>query len=519
MAHWNIANDPSNFGRDYLYHWGELSDPGLAQGASEIVPWPDTYWPMMEDGYNQRWQGSSTLSPVELYDRAFNNWVPEGGFDAYLQLIRFSSPGVAYEGEYYERYGKSARWAHVKGGNYLARVLTSPDGDPLWDPESHQENIEWGGIEEWWSHNHAWAAAAIMAPEPQDAVTLNGVTFEVADIKALINATYEGGGSLFLGSRCNAKEVQRDGHGRIIDPECRDVNPGAFHVVILNHMGMRKRSFIIDATYNFEVWNQPVRDYQIQRQEEVSLEAALELLGRTDVSGYPYNRDAKRFVHVKMKLRYVVAASASKEPYLPDIDDYTRTHHYNYLLELKDDGDIDGGEWIEDQPHPDFMWAPIGPSDVRESGFEGETIITVANVQQLIELSTSPEVPAVSRNVHYYLSTPAAIIPDNNPNGVSDIITIADAFTIASIRVNVDITHPYRGDLVIKLIGRDNAAVTLLDRAGGGSEDVHETFTVSAFNGQDARGDWTLKVIDTVGQDTGTLDGWVITIITKPGNK
>jgi len=71
--HWNDANDPANFGRDYEYDWDELKGTELAHGASDIIPWPDTYWPMTEDGYNQRWLGSSTLSPVEKYDKAFNN--------------------------------------------------------------------------------------------------------------------------------------------------------------------------------------------------------------------------------------------------------------------------------------------------------------------------------------------------------------------------------------------------------------------------------------------------------------
>ena len=519
MDAWNNANDPANFARDFYFNWEDLNKPELAQGASEITPWPDTYWPMKKDGYNQRWQGGNTLSPVELYDKAFNNWVPEGGFDAYRQLTRFISPGVAYDGEYYEKYGKATKWAHIKGGNYKARILTSPDGEPLWDQENNQDNIEWGGIEDWWGHNHAWASAAIMVPEPQHAVTINGVTFEVSDIKALIAATNEGGNSLFLGSRCNKKEVQRDVHGRIINDECRDVNPGAFHVVTLNRMGIRKQSFVMDATYNYEVWNQPCLDYEIEHQEEVPLEVALELLGRIDVSEYPYNDRAKRFVHVKMKFRYVVAASASKEPYLSKIDDYIRIHNYEYLLELKGNGEIIGGEWIEDQPHPDFIWAlTSGPNNVHE-GWYGEILISVENVQRLIDLSTSPEVPSSSSNVHYYMSTPGAIIPDNDPSGISDTIKIPDALTISSMRISLDITHTYRGDLIIKLIDKDNTSVTLFNREGGGYDDVHRTFTVSDFNGQDACGDWTLKVIDTAGIDTGTLDGWVITVITKSGNE
>ncbi len=512
---WNNANDPANFGRDYEYNWEELNKAELAHGASEIVPWPDTYWPMQSDGYNNRWQGNSTMSPAEKYDKAFNGWEPEGGFEAFMALKKFHSPGGSYDGDYYEKYGKAAQWAHEKGGNYAARVLTAPDGTPQWDQESTEENIEWGGIEGWWGHCHAWSPAAMMAPEPQHSVTVNGVTFEVGDIKALIESTYEGGGSMFLGGRCNTKEVERDEHGRIIADECRDTNAGAFHVVLLNRMGIRKLSFVIDATYDFEVWNQPSRDYTIELQEEVDLPAALQLVKRTDVTEYPYNDDAKRFVHVKTKFRYVVEGSASTTPYLDRIDSYTRTKYYEYLLELDEDGNIIGGEWIDDNPHPDFIWAPIGPSDVRSGGYWGDTVIKRADVQQLIDLATSTvEPPPVTGDEHVYESTPGTEIPDNDETGITDTINVPDRLTIAGLRVTVDITHTYVGDLTISLV-RNDTTVALMSREGGSADDVHKTFEVADLNGQDASGDWSLKVVDGANADVGTLDGWTLNVITE----
>ncbi len=506
------SNDPSSWGA-MEYNWEELNKPELAHGASEIVPWPDTYWPMTEDGYNQRWLGSSTLSPVEKYDKAFNNWVPESGFETYLTYKPFSYPGQSYSAEYYAELGPAASWAHEKGGNYRARVLTDPDGTPKWDEESTEDAVEWGGIEGWWGHCHAWSPAAFMAPEPQHPVTVNGVTFEVADVKALTEATFEGGRSFFLGGRCNTKDVERDEFGRIIEDECRDTNPGAFHVVTLNRMGINKLSFVIDATYDFQVWNQPVRDYTIDLQKEVSLEEALQLIGRTDVTEYPYNDKAKRFVHVKMRFRYVVEGSASREPYIPRIDSYTRTHNYEYLLELEDDGTIDGGEWIDDAPHPDFIWAPVGANDIR-NGYWGDVIIAKDNVKQLQDLATGAEEPPVTGDEHAFESTPGTAIPDNDSAGISDTINVPESLNIGALRVTVDITHTYVGDLKVSLT-RGEQTVDLQDQEGGGDDDLHKTFTVNDFNGTDARGDWTLEVSDNANVDTGTLDGWTLTVVTN----
>ncbi|RNC82794.1 MAG: hypothetical protein ED559_13800 [Phycisphaera sp.] len=39
---------------------------------------------------------------------------------------------------------------------------------------------------------------------------------------------------------------------------------------------------------------------------------------------------------------------------------------------------------------------------------------------------------------------------------------------------------------------------------------------MSAFNGEDANGDWSLYVYDENGQDTGTFDGWTLDIVTIP---
>src|SRR5207247_323863 len=43
------------------------------------------------------------------------------------------------------------------------------------------------------------------------------------------------------------------------------------------------------------------------------------------------------------------------------------------------------------------------------------------------------------------VSTPNRAILDNNATGISDTITVANAATISSIKVGVDITHTYRG--------------------------------------------------------------------------
>ncbi|MEZ4446859.1 MAG: proprotein convertase P-domain-containing protein [Polyangiaceae bacterium] len=108
----------------------------------------------------------------------------------------------------------------------------------------------------------------------------------------------------------------------------------------------------------------------------------------------------------------------------------------------------------------------------------------------------------------------AAPIPDNDPNGVTSDIVVTDGGTIESLKVTVDITHSYKGDLEVKLVREGGGEVVLHDQTGGSEDDLKATFAVADFNGEDAAGTWRLVVIDHAKLDTGTLNGWTLEIKT-----
>jgi subtilisin-like proprotein convertase family protein len=109
------------------------------------------------------------------------------------------------------------------------------------------------------------------------------------------------------------------------------------------------------------------------------------------------------------------------------------------------------------------------------------------------------------------MAAPMLPIPDNSTTGASSTIAVAGAGGISSLAVTVDVQHTYRGDLRLELV-HGGRTVTLLDRQGAGEDDVRQTFSVADFNAMDAAGDWTLRVVDTAAQDTGTLRSWSIQI-------
>lgn len=111
-----------------------------------------------------------------------------------------------------------------------------------------------------------------------------------------------------------------------------------------------------------------------------------------------------------------------------------------------------------------------------------------------------------------YDNTNSVDIPDNDDAGITSVITINDDITIFGSSTYLDITHTYIGDLVATLTSPSGTTATLHNKSGGGTDDIKQSFASDAFNGEVARGDWVLNVVDTLDDDTGTLNQWSLTL-------
>ncbi|MGW3990509.1 S8 family peptidase [Streptomyces sp. NPDC004830] len=110
-----------------------------------------------------------------------------------------------------------------------------------------------------------------------------------------------------------------------------------------------------------------------------------------------------------------------------------------------------------------------------------------------------------------FSSTTAVAIPDNGGAIESPIsVTGRSGNAPSALQVGVDITHTYRGDLVIDLVAPDGTAYRLKSAASDSADNVNTTYTVNASS-EVANGTWKLRVQDTAAQDTGTLNGWKLT--------
>ncbi len=120
-------------------------------------------------------------------------------------------------------------------------------------------------------------------------------------------------------------------------------------------------------------------------------------------------------------------------------------------------------------------------------------------------------------------AAPGLAIPDNNEAGVRHSFPFEENASVASVKVIVDITHTYIGDLRVTLITPSGTRVALHDRNGGNADNIRKTFDatttpgLAALAGQTVRGEWTLLVQDLAAADASTLNRWELEIATRAG--
>lgn len=113
---------------------------------------------------------------------------------------------------------------------------------------------------------------------------------------------------------------------------------------------------------------------------------------------------------------------------------------------------------------------------------------------------------------------PGLEIADFNAAGVVSELEFDDGGTVTALRVEVDITHTYRGDLQIGLMAPDGQQALLRQRNSDSRPNlsaVYETAntpTLAALNGVASSGTWRIQIRDMAPDDTGTLDRWALEI-------
>ncbi|SFM91825.1 serine protease [Streptomyces sp. cf124] len=110
-----------------------------------------------------------------------------------------------------------------------------------------------------------------------------------------------------------------------------------------------------------------------------------------------------------------------------------------------------------------------------------------------------------------FTNTTAVSIPDNGAAIESSIsVTGRTGNAPSTLQVGVDITHTYRGDLVLTLVAPDGSTYPLKASSSDSADNLVTTYTVNASS-EVANGTWKLRVQDVAAADTGRLNNWQLT--------
>ena len=167
-----------------------------------------------------------------------------------------------------------------------------------------------------------------------------------------------------------------------------------------------------------------------------------------------------------------------------------------------------------------------GVKDENESGVEDWTVFLDQNgngtLEQGVATATSTDTPKPIMDLSTTFSQ----------------ITVSGLASIDDIDLTLDISHTYDGDLVAQLVSPKGTRVTLFSNEGDNANNFQNTTfddeagisvadgvapfagryrpegLLSAFDGEDPNGVWTLRITDQSGQDSGTLNSWSLAITT-----
>jgi hypothetical protein len=368
----------------------EMENDGLLEGSLPEMPWSDDYWAIARGVLGHRY---SDQDFVDEKDATYNAGNQDGIWKALAEFV-FEPIDVQNA-----RRGDLSKYVYRADQSPFAKYDPATKGVDLSPAEKYDLLIgdknftltkysweegfhyfkEYGKVENWMGICHGWAPAAYMMPRPTKSIEVTAadgkvIKFRPSDLKSLGSMLWAKtqNATKFIGGRCNDKEAKKDPDtGRILSQDCFDNNPGSWHMSVVNQIGRSQRSVVMDATYDYEVWNHPIVSYSYKYFNPEKMEYANDIASAT-IKKADFNNDnfrkhreenrrhwrkVDRVVGVVMEVVYSVETHPTTKDDDKEAYDGTNSVQYIYDLELDKNGKIIGGEWYSNK-HPDFLWTP-----------------------------------------------------------------------------------------------------------------------------------------------------------------
>jgi len=396
----------------------------LDSAQAKFQPWSGSYWPDISGGianhYLDHARFGSELTFVLRYGvtkaridndhdrivKKISTWdeekinkklSPAEKYDLLLGDLNFTfSKNVIDEADFRSKYRLTTK-----------RATTGEDAESQGDDNSFYEDdlstyskydntVQYrywrkkGGSLAYWSGIcDGWSPASIYLPRPAKTVTVTGalghrIEFYPDDLKALGSYLFARTNTPYFstmnyqmaGHKCDPKGTpDQDDNGFVKDIRCNDVDPGVWHMTLINRIGKDRMGFVMDVDNNIKINNHPVANYEIKYYnpitgDEGSLNDSIANISQVN-DGYKIRR------HPNAKYLVGVTSHVNFMNYLWPEDDHDQTtddpghdklkdRTYVYDLELDQNFNILGGEWgnrskedgkkVKYVDQPDFLW-------------------------------------------------------------------------------------------------------------------------------------------------------------------
>ena len=340
----------------------DLDRQGLTHASLSDLPWADSYWPIYQGILGARY-ADPKFPDSKIWFENYNYFLshPTSEIIAFGSQTEINnlSPAEKYDLLVGDKSMALTQFSWAQGQHYLNQV---------------------GFVETWMGICHGWAAAAhMMQPVINNSIRLKtadgiSIQFYQSDVKALQSMLWANSSppARFSGTACKISKPERDHNGRVIEPACLDNNPATFFLTLTNQLGIHQRSFIMDATYDVEVWNYPITSYKMSYFNPQSLHPTGSLRQATiSIDQFTIDKfrqyrsaEAKYIVGIITDVTFVIEINpthsiSNKPP--------TKTLRFLYDLELDVNQNVIGGEWYLNS-HPDFLWTYDRGAQARARG-------------------------------------------------------------------------------------------------------------------------------------------------------
>lgn len=319
-ASWTRNDSPFNFKIRLETDFKSL--PIKAEVSNKEIAWPANHWDNVNGGIAYRWSAANS-----------NNFTYKS--PSYRALLNYT-PDEISELSPAEKYS-------IYIGDYNYNLVQK-----VWSQTSPNE-ASWNGI------CHGVAPASVFYNEPKKKTVKNragiSIEFYSSDIKALLAYFYANiarTNTYYIGKRCNRAEGTLSAD---TDRNCSDLNPGSFHLILANIIGLTDTPVVADIDRYSEVWNHAALSYESYEVEEL-------------MPDYRSAIGTVRRIQIQTSVKYAGAINRHYDATIGTDEAVYLEEAYEYYIELDYLNRIIGGSWISSN-RPDFLWTR------RKSNFRG----------------------------------------------------------------------------------------------------------------------------------------------------